>query len=205
MATGAPSGREVVMRRVLAPALVSLAALSACTGGTVSTMTYPSPFTLTSARGALQDAGSFGPVLLQVRGNPFPEDVAQPIAETASRTSVGFLTRFTTDPVMAARPDYRVVVQFDPDPRLPAAVVCDPRLPTFQTPTPGELTALVVFCRETMPMLALTARAPRPEHADSPVVRDIAQQAMLRMFGGEPRGADSPSGRDSGGSRRLRS
>jgi hypothetical protein len=58
-----------------------------CTGNTVSTIVHPYPFTLTDARGALQDVGASGPVLLEVRSNPFPEDAAPPIAEAASHAA----------------------------------------------------------------------------------------------------------------------
>ena len=178
------------MRRALIPTVIAVATLAGC-AGTVSTVTYPFPYTSSAARVYLQDAATRGPMLLQVRDNPFPEDVARPIAEAASRTSIGISVRFTANPAEAAKPDYWMVVQFDPEPGASSAGVCDPRRPVGRASSPGRLNALVVFCHASGPILSLTAQAPRPEHADSPIIRELTEQAMLRMFTPEPQDRDN--------------
>lgn len=182
------------MKPFLAASILAFGALGGCAEG-VSTVTHAYPYPQSTASGYLRDAGSAGAVLLEVRDNPFAGDVARPLAEAASRTSVGFLTRFTTVRSEAARPDYRMVVQFDPEAGTTSAAVCDPAQPAGHRPPGGRLTALVAFCHQSRPILSVTAAAPRPEQPDSPILRDLAQQAMLRMFIREPGGGDNPARR----------
>src|SRR6185503_11737171 len=103
------------MHRSLAAAVFGGILLAGCATA-VTIVSSPAPNPSSVARIFLQDAGATGPVLLEVRDNPFREDVGLPIAEAASHTALGFNTRFTTSPSEAARPDYRIVVQFDPEP-----------------------------------------------------------------------------------------
>jgi hypothetical protein len=179
------------MRRSVAT-LAAMLALAGC-AGQVRTVTYGFPQTTSTARLYLQDAAAGGPVLLEVRDNPFRDDVATPFALAASNSVIGIPVRFTADPAQAARPEFRVVVQFNPG-SLGAADICGPaRRPGGTGPTVGELTALVAFCHQFQPVLALQAVAPATDRADSPAIRDLAQQSMLRMFAPE---ADDRNDRD---------
>lgn len=180
------------MRRARVPAFLLLAllapvALGGC-AGMLQTMTSEYPQTVSTARGNLQEAAAAGPVLLEVRDNPFSADVARTLAEAASATSVGFRVRFTPSRAEAANPRTRVVVQFSPAPGIDSALVCDASRPVARAEDPGRLTALVVFCDGARPILSMTAAGIRPDRADAPVIRTLAEQAMLRMFIGS--GAD---------------
>ena len=166
--------------RLLIPALATAALLSGCSG-MVRTVLHEYPQTSAVARDLLQDAAAAGPVLLEVRDNPFSGDVARSLAAAASATSVGFTARFTTDRAQAGRSDFRLVVQFSPAPGVSAAEVCDSSRPVAKTPTEG-LTAMVAFCKQAQPILATAAVAPKADGPDAPVVRQIAEEAMLRMF-----------------------
>jgi hypothetical protein len=187
------------VRRFVAT-LSTVLALSGC-AGQVRTVTYGFPQTTSTARLYLQDAAAHGPVLLDVRDNPFREDVATPFALAASNSVIGIPVRFTTDPAQAARPEFRVVVQFNPGP-VGAGEACGPTRPRGSGPAAGELTALVAFCHQFQPVLALHAAAPPTDRADSPAIRELAQQSMLRMFAPE---ADDRNDRDPfGRTNRLR-
>lgn len=169
------------MRRAL-PALLLLAGALAGCGGLVQTVTYPFPRTGDAARSYLQDAGRDGPVLLEVRGNPFASDAAAPFAAAATGGVPGLAVSFTADRAAARAPDYRIVVQFDPAASATVDQVCDASRPVAQRRAEGPLTALVAFCHRSDPVLYLTATAPRPDRPDAPVMRELAQQALVRMF-----------------------
>ncbi len=179
------------MKLRLVTSILALGALGGC-ADEISTVTHAYPHSPTVANGYLRDAGATGPVLFEVRDNPFTGDVAAPMAEAASRTSVGFVTRFTPLRSEAARPEYKMVVQFDPAPGFTSAAVCSPEQSARQRSSDARLTALVAFCHLDRPILSLAATAPRPDRPDSPILRDLAQQAMLRMFVREPDGGSNP-------------
>ena len=166
--------------RLIAPVFATAVLLSGC-AGMVRTVTYEYPQSSAVARENLQDAAAAGPVLLEVRDNQFAGDVARSLAQAASATGVGFNVQFTTDRAQAGRSDFRLVVQFSPAPGVSAGEVCDSSRPVAKAPTDG-LTAVVAFCKEAQPILAMAAVAPKAEGPDAPVVRQIAEQAMMRMF-----------------------
>jgi hypothetical protein len=168
------------MRSHLSIAIAAFA-LAGC-AGMVRTVAYHYPLPAATARVHLHDAGAAGPVLLEVRGNPFAEDVARPFAAAASHTVIGLGTTFTADRAAAAKPAYRLVVQFHPADRATIGDVCDPARPVAQSRQADRLTALVVFCHGTQPLLSVSQVAPAADRPDAPVIRSLAQQAVLQMF-----------------------
>jgi hypothetical protein len=174
--------------------ILALGALFGC-ANSVSTVSDAAPHPPSAARGILQDAAAVGPVLLEVRDDPFAGRGATSFAEAASRTSVGFPARFTLDPAAAAKPDIRLIVQFDPADGVSGFNACDPVRPDGPR-AGGPLRAIVVLCKDFRPIRAIAAAAPRPDRADAPAIRDLAEQSMLRLFAREPQGSDSPSGND---------
>jgi hypothetical protein len=169
------------MRRAL-PVLALFAGTLAGCSGLVQTVAYPFPRSGDAARSYLQDAGRDGPVLLEVRGNPFAADAAVPFAAAATGGVNGISVAFTADRAAARAPDYRIVVQFDPAESATVEQVCDAARPVAQRRAEGPLSALVAFCHRGDPVLYLTATAPRPDSPAAPVMRELAQQAMARMF-----------------------
>lgn len=172
------------MRHIHLPAVTALAMLAGLAGcaDMVRTVTYEYPQTADVARGNLKDAAAAGAVLLEVRDSPFAGDVARPFATAASETSVGFKVHFTTERAQAAKPDFRLVVQFYPAPGVGSAEVCDASRPVARM-TPGDgLTALVAFCNRSQPILSVATYAGKVEGPDAPVIRRMAEQAMMRMF-----------------------
>lgn len=172
--------------------VLAVLSVAGCAEDGVRTVSYPHPQTSSVARLYLQEAAARGPVLLEVRDNPFARDVARPMAEAASRTSVGFLAPFTADRGAAGPTDYRVVVQFDPAPGTPSAAVCDRDRAVGRAADPRQVTALVAFCHRNGPVLSLVAWGPRPDSADSLTIRRMTEQAMIRMFTPEPLDKETP-------------
>ena len=74
--------------RLLIPALATAVLLSGC-AGMVRTVVHEYPQTSAVARDLLQDAAAAGPVLLEVRDNPFSGDVARSLAADARRDEDG--------------------------------------------------------------------------------------------------------------------
>jgi len=172
--------------------LLGALALGGCAGA-LQTMTSEYPQTVNTARGSLQEAAAAGPVLLEVRDNPFSADVARMLAEAASETSIGIRVRFTADRAQAGNSATRLVVQFSPAPGTDAATVCDSSRPVPKVDVAGRLTALVAFCDRAQPVLSMAAFGARPESAEAPVIRNLAEQAMLRMFVSSGANRESPS------------
>lgn len=185
---------EMPMRRrclLVITALVAFGSLAGC-ADMVRTVTYEYPQTTDVARGDLKDAAAAGPVLLEVRDNPFAGDVARPFAAAASETSVGFKVNFTTDRAQAAKPDFRLVVQFSPAPGITSVEVCDASRPVAKAAPGDGLTALVAFCNRSQPILSVATYAGKAEGPDAPVIKRIAEQAMMRMFIPSGQNRDSP-------------
>ncbi len=182
------------MRRIRLPALAGLLALGSLAGcaDMVRTVTYEYPQSSDVARGTLLDAAAAGPVLLEVRDNPFAGDVARSFAAAASETSVGFTASFTTDRSRAARPDVRLVVQFFPAPGVSSAEVCDSSRAVARTAPGGNLAVLVAFCNRSQPILSVAAYAGKVDGPDSPVIKRMAEQAMMRMFIPSGHSRDNP-------------
>jgi hypothetical protein len=162
-------------------ALVALVAVAGC-ADTVRTVVHANPQSAAVARLPLQEASAAGPVLLEVRDDPFAGEAGRALSAAASGTSVGFRARFTTERAQAAMPEFRVVVQFDPAEGVGGSEVCDPAARVLRSGQPDRMSTVVAFCHRTQPLLAVATYSARPERADTPIVRAIAEQAMLRMF-----------------------
>lgn len=179
------------MRLPVISALIGLFALSGC-AEMVRVVTYEYPQSTEVARANLQDAAAAGPVLLEVRDNPFTGDVARSFAAAASETSIGFRASFTTDRSRAAKPDVRLVVQFSPARGITSVEVCDPSRPVAKAVPGRDFTALVAFCNRNQPILSAVTYAGKVESAESPVIRHMAEQAMIRMFIPSGHSRDNP-------------
>ncbi len=184
MRVESPTFPGIPMRHSRLSTLACLLALTSLAGcaGMVRVVTYEYPQSTETARANLQEAAAAGPVLLEVRDNPFTGDVARSFAAAASETSVGFRASFTTDRALAAQRDVRLVVQFSPAPGITSFEVCDPSRPVAKAAPSGYLTALVAFCNRNHPILSAVTYAGKVEGAESPVIRHMAEQAMIRMF-----------------------
>ena len=86
----------------------------------------------------------------------------------------------------------RLVVQFSPAAGVDSATVCDAAHPVAKAPT-GELSALVAFCDRARPILSMAAAGPRADGPNAPVIRNLAEQAMMRMFSSSTSLHESPS------------
>ena len=118
-----------------------------------------------AARRALQYAGATGPVLAVVRGDPLERPGRVEDALRAANQGVsGLDVAFTTDPALASRPDFKLVMLVNPDrPHDPAAActVADDDQSQYMgtapsaeavVADPARPTLLAVFCEEDRPI-----------------------------------------------------
>jgi hypothetical protein len=115
-----------------------------------------------AARRALQYAGATGPVLAVVRGDPLERPGRVEEALRAANQGVsGLDVAFTTDPALASRPDFKLVMLLNPErPHDPASACVEPAqqqgagdstgAPPQQDP--NRPTLLAVFCEEQRPI-----------------------------------------------------
>jgi hypothetical protein len=176
--------------RVLAAALVT-AGLSACSD--VRTLNYGAPYQPATARSYLAWAGAAGPVLVELRGNPFQgsdQAVAGAIADEVTGSVAGLPVRFTANPAEAAHPDWRVVYDFSAEPSKASATVCAEAGPTRPARNGGQVTALLVFCNEAKPIIAAALWAKPVAGPGAEGFRELAQHGMRDLFVPESMGAD---------------
>src|SRR4051812_49749795 len=107
--------RRTAMTSLLRAAVFALSALilvSCAAGGKVRTVNYGYPYPPYTARSFAAWAGSGGPLLVELRNNPYPDppqQVAQIIADAATNSYALPGVRFTANPNEAWHPDWRVV------------------------------------------------------------------------------------------------
>ena len=95
-------------------------------------------------------------------GNPFPgvavEQVAgQLLAQMQANKPQPRLTFTYDQPAEQPRPDYRLVLMFDPANDMGASSVCAGVKPRFRAGTPGRVYMQAVYCRNDLAMSQTTA------------------------------------------------
>jgi len=138
----------------LALSIVPVAPFAATIGGTEYAPQYDYREFFTAA-----DGKSFRVVLL---GNPFPamaiEQVAgQFLTQMQANKPQPRLTFTYDQPSGQPRPDYRLVLMFDPADDMGAYSVCAGVKPRFRANTPGRVYMQAVYCRNDIAMSQTTA------------------------------------------------
>lgn len=138
------------MRRVVLGLLSILSALglSACGDGPVTQQSY------IRQSGTLSDfvyAGGDGPVLVEIRGEPFKGSQAELEAMVLDALEGAFPerpTRFTLNPAEAPHPNYRLAMMFDPPKTARGTHLCAGEALTQQANEPGKVNVLMSFCHK---------------------------------------------------------
>jgi hypothetical protein len=166
-------------------ALLALVGVVLGCADAIRTVVDQHPKDARTARVYLHSASAEGPVLLQIRDNPFPgtdRTVASAMARAASHTVTGLNVRVTDDAAAAFDRDYRLVVAFNPGPTVTSEVVCGPSRPMVPKVSADRLTAMVAFCYRDAPVVSIDVVAPPASGPDAPVLGQMVQRAMLDMF-----------------------
>ncbi len=159
--------------RAALAALGALVLVSCAAGGKVRTVNWGHPYPPSTARSFAAWAGSGGPLLVELRNNPYPDppqQVASIIAEAATASYVLPGARFTANPNEAWHPDWRMVFAFKP--------------------AGGDWYALIVFCNDWRPITAAGAWSVPLVGPNSSDFRDFVAQSMLALLPNESNGAD---------------
>lgn len=138
----------------LALSMLPVAGLAATIGGIEYAPQYDYREFFTAA-----DGKPFRVVLL---GNPFPgttlEQVAGPLLAQMQANKPQPRLTFTYDqPAEPPRPDYRLVLMFDPANDMGAYSVCAGAKPRFKPNTPGRVYMQAVYCRNDLALSQTTA------------------------------------------------
>jgi hypothetical protein len=138
----------------LALSMLPVAAIAATIGGVQYAPQYDYREFFAAA-----DGRPFRVVLL---GNPFPslpaEQVAgQLLAQMQAGKPPPRLTFTYDQPTEQPRPDYRLVLMFDPANDMGAYPVCAGDKPRFKAGTPGRVYMMAIYCRNDIAMSQTTA------------------------------------------------
>ncbi len=139
----------------------------------------PSP----AARSSLVYAAAAGPVLVRVSGDPFGRgggQLGRVVAAALEAEMTGLPVRFTADPGQAPRPEFRVVVAFDPVPSATPGEVCAGT--AAWAPRSGRLTVLAVFCGTGEVLASATGRTAAVTAPDDPRFGRLVGQLAHALF-----------------------
>lgn len=136
-----------MLKRFLSLGAAAIASLAtACEDGPATVGgTWRSP----AAWSSMVYASSEGPLLVQVFGDPFDQGLAAwraQVAEAMSGRLIGRPLAFTADPQAAPRPNFKVMLAFNPSKALSADDLCAGKPAFTQPETAGKITVLAAFC-----------------------------------------------------------
>ncbi len=136
------------MRRAVLGLLSFLSALglSVCGDGPVTQQSYLRP---SGTWSEFVYAGSDGPILLEIRGEPFKGGQAQLdrlVLATLAEAFPERPTTFTLDPTQALHPNFRLTLMFDPPKMARAANLCAGEALVQAPNEAGKVNVLMGFC-----------------------------------------------------------
>ncbi|MGQ9365536.1 hypothetical protein [Azospirillum sp. ST 5-10] len=165
--------------RMGAAGLAALA-LAACDGSRVVGDEPDSAYNF----GELAYAAADRDLRVVVQGNPFaatPAELAQTVTTVMGKRIAGIRTNPTVQPDSSARPDYRVVVVFEPvQPTLNARLCAMGPVPT--RPTGETLTVQAAFCREGRTLTSATGWLDEPQGPNDPRLRHLVGDITSALF-----------------------
>ena len=131
-------------------------------------------------------AASAGPILVDVRGNPFAASDAAVVGDVTKAIAGTFTEpwlKFTSDPASAASKETRLVWLLDPQPAFNADLVCAGELPALGAG--GRVTEVrAVFCHRGRPLSAVHGWGRKPPSSDDPKWRQLIAQMARQLLTG---------------------
>jgi hypothetical protein len=130
--------------------------------------------------------GASGPLLVDVRGNPFnaPDRmIAEEVARAIGATFTEPWLHVTTDPERAASKDTRLIWLLDPQAGFNADAACAGELPALGA---GRRVTEIraVFCHRGRPLSAVHGWMRRPETGGDPKWRNLTSQMARQLLTG---------------------
>lgn len=176
-------GMSAMLRRLLGLGAGAVAALTAaCDGAPMTQQVYVNDHAVGNY---LQYSSSPGPLLVVVHGNPFV--TTKPFLDgivakelEASITRVGN-AHLTTDPELAAKPEYRVIMVLGAHKAVDGDALCAGETPRLE-PEADPLRMVTVFCRKTE-MISLVRGSIGPQSSpEDKRFRDWVRQIGRDLF-----------------------
>lgn len=164
-----------------AAALALCAAAAACTNERVVADQPMAAYTLPEVAYAASDRD----LRVVVQGNPFamdPQAFGKLITDNMQNRIVGVRTHFTTTPNDTARPDYRVVLAFNPAQTTLNSALCGPQAIPTKPPGGGPIVLQGAFCRGGGPLSSATGWLDRPQGPADPDFRSLISDMTYALF-----------------------
>lgn len=171
------------LSRSITAVFAAAAALFGCDEGPSSNLSMTSTPDVWSF---VMATAATGPLLVDVRGNPFAAPdaaVAADVTDAIDRTFTEPWLKFTTDPEAAASKETRLIWLLDPQAGFNADLVCTGELPALGA---GRRVTEVraVFCHRGRPLAAVHGWVRKPERSDDPKWRQLISQMARQLLTG---------------------
>ncbi|TAN44640.1 MAG: hypothetical protein EPN26_16635 [Rhodospirillales bacterium] len=162
--------------------ILSALGLSACGDGPVTQQSY---IRSSGTWGEFIYAGAEGPILLEIRGEPFKGQ--QPQLE---RAVLGALegahperpTRYTLDPAQAPHANFKVTLMFDPPKTARASHLCAGEALAQQPNEPGKVNILMGFCSKGEMLAESWGWVKKVEGLDDKRLEKLIVYAVRHLF-----------------------
>ncbi|HEY0833280.1 MAG TPA: hypothetical protein VGE72_05160 [Azospirillum sp.] len=119
-----------------------------------------------------------------IHGNPLggsPQAFARTVTDAMQNKIIGVRTNFTTTPNASARPDYAVVLAFNPAETMLNSALCrGGGIPT--KPVGGTLIVQSAFCRAGGALTSATGWLDEPRGLDDPALRELIAGLTFSLF-----------------------
>lgn len=168
-----------VWRNIFAPTL--LLALAGC-GDLVSSMRHAPGHTGQVVVGFLGYAGSAGPIHVRLLNNPFGTPEVAGLVAMESGAAVPIPVKFTADAATAGRPDWRLVVMFNPPAGTNVRDACE-RPDSISAIAPASGTEMMAsFCNDARLIAGVRAVTGTIATAADPRLRNLVRYAVGDLF-----------------------
>ena len=170
------------------PAFIVLLGLLAglAPGGCVTVRETNSDVGATTKRNFLRYSGNQSPVLVTALNSPFRADalsVAAIAAHHAGAAVVGANVDFTEDASLASKPNFRLVLLFDPVNTVSPRDICAAdNAPPVVAVIPGELSLHAAFCSDDEPIVGVLGTGPIPDGPNDPEFEKLVRMTVAEMF-----------------------
>lgn len=171
-----------MFKKILSAGAALLAGLTAaCEDGPA---TVPGGWRSPATWSSLVHASAHGPVWVQVVGRPFAGEgeVADRVVAAMTNQLVGRQVAFTARRDLAAKPEFRVVLAFNPPANADPRALCAGNVATLAQPG-DKVTVLAAFCDQSGLLASVQGWVAKVGGADDPRFVRLLGQVVRDLFG----------------------
>lgn len=172
-----------MLKRLLSLGAAALAAVtSACEDGPATVAgTWRSPATWST----MVHASATGPLLVQVHGDPFrrpPAEFRAAVAAAMTDQIIGRRLAVTAERDAAPKPEFRIVLAFNPPENADAAQLCAGGVPVAAEPR-ERITVLAAFCEHDRLLASVRGWVAKVDGPEDKRFRRLMGQVTRELFG----------------------